>query len=109
MGTITVSRAPGGGALGLVISVDGEKVGRVRPNKSLSHEVAAGTHEVQVKRGWAHVEAEITLGEGEDAEVFCSEASGFSSRGEVSPGKVVRALANNGGLNIWVEEDEQAQ
>ena len=61
MAKITVRRASGGGLLGLPIEIDGETVGRVRPKKELSHEVAAGKHEVTVKRWPAWVKAELEL------------------------------------------------
>jgi hypothetical protein len=84
MATITVRRSSGGGMLGLPIEVDGEKIGRVRPNKEITHEVSAGPHEVKVKRVPAWVTAELELAEDEHVHLVCSEASGFDRRGKPS-------------------------
>jgi len=64
MATITMTRTRGGGMLGLQILVDGEKVGRVGPGKTVIHDVDPGRHEVKVKRAWAHVEAEVEVARG---------------------------------------------
>lgn len=104
MAVITVKRASGGGMLGLPIEIDGETVGRVRPNKELSHEVSAGKHEVTVKRWPAWVKAELELAEDEEIRLVCSEASGFGSHGKPSPTKVGRALfTQKGGLSLEIE------
>lgn len=91
--------------MGLRILIDGEKVGRVTPGSTVSHEVAHGQHEVQVRRLWAHVEVEVEVAEEEEVRLLCSEVDATGRSGEVSPLKVMTALANNGGLSIWREED----
>ena len=101
MARITVRRTGGGGLLGLPVHIDGEKIGRVRPNKQISHEVPAGRHEVTVKRTPAWVKAEVEVGEVDETRLVCSEASGFGRGGKPSVVKVGRALfTQQGGLTL---------
>lgn len=106
MAKITVRRASGGGLLGLPIFIDGEKIGRVRPNKEISHEVTAGEHEVTVKRVPAWVKAEVEVGETDEIRLVCSEASGFGRSGKPSVVKVGRALfTQQGGLTLEFDDE----
>jgi len=105
MASITIRRESGGGMLGLPVEVDGERIGRVRPNKEITHEVAAGRHEITVKRMPAWVKAEVELAEDEEVRLVCSEASGFGRSGKPSAVKVGRALfTQKGGLSLELEE-----
>ncbi len=109
MAEIALTRSKGGGLMGIAVLVDGEKAGRVGPGKTVSFEVATGRHEVKLKRGFAHIEAEVDVGEGERIQLYCSEDSGFSSSGKVSASKTVKALGGKGGLHLWLEEDAASE
>jgi hypothetical protein len=101
MARITIRRESGGGMLGLPVEIDGEKIGRVRPNKEISHEVGPGRHEVTVKRVPARVKAEVDVADGDEIRLVCSEASGFDRKGKPSVVKVGRALfTSEGGLTL---------
>lgn len=101
MATITIRRESGGGMLGLPVEIDGEKIGRVRPKKEISHEVEPGRHEVTIKRMPARVKAEVDVAEGDDIRLVCSEASGFDRHGRPSVVKTGRALFTaEGGLTL---------
>ena len=104
MAKITLSRDTSGGLAGLAVLIDGEKVGKVRPGNSLTHEVEPGSHEVRIRRLWAHVEANVEVGEDEAVELYCSEADVYSGSADVMAVKTLRALANKGGLRIWIAD-----
>lgn len=91
--------------LGLPVQIDGEKIGRVRPKKEISHEVDAGSHEVIVKRVPAKVTAKIELSQDEEVRLVCSEDSGFGKTGKPSVVKTGRALFTaEGGLKLELDE-----
>jgi hypothetical protein len=96
--TITVRRTKEGGMLGILTEVDGEKIGRLRPKKELSHEVAAGRHELKLKRNFSGVEADFDLSEDEEVRFVCSEATGTGVAG------IFALFAKQGGLTL--ERDE---
>jgi hypothetical protein len=105
MAKITIRRTKEGGVLGILTEVDGEKIGRLRPKKEISHEVAAGRHELKLKRGMARVTAEFDLAEDEEVRFVCSEASGFGSTGKIDEVAVGRALfTKKGGLTLEFDE-----
>ena len=101
MATITIRRESGGGMLGLPVEIDGEKIGRVRPNKAIAHEVEPGRHEVMIKRVPARVTAEVEVREGDDVKLVCSEAGGLTRRGKPDVIATGRALfTSEGGLKL---------